>query len=287
MVPSSSRGTGCARGIDHVFINHADVLMDVLVASAPTSGILRVATTSSRWKGLLVREAIRLQGVPHMSSPPRTVPGGTTLEHSMMLWTYADIAPGLVLNRPTSMLLEHVQAAAVGGDSPGHVRERSSRRASMPFGSSRAHDRLVYKSISGQRSVVRRLPPADRRTPRGRTSAGLDPIPGVRGRNRVPRARRWHRGLRRKTHPRGPIIATDLLSTSPPRCLTRSPWPVCSWRTSLGLTLAGIDLKRSERSGWYCFEANRHPRTRVSRRSNRAAHQPFNRAIAAASGESG
>ena len=188
--------------------------------------------------GLLVREAIRLQESLRESSLPRTVPGGTTPRaFDDALWTYADIAPGLVLNRPTSMrpntskpLQEAIRRAGF------KVRERSSRRASMPFGSSRA--RTIDSSTNPSVGSARR-PWLPRRSasPRGRPP--LVPRPNSRSTWTEPSSACTSLAPRSSTKDASPW--TDYryrpAEYSPPRCLTLSPWPAAA--NELGLTLAG------------------------------------------------
>jgi glutathione synthase/RimK-type ligase-like ATP-grasp enzyme len=254
-------------GIDHVFINHADVLeMDVRVSSGSSqSGVLRVDGDEFPLDGFrawYVRP-YDFREFPHMSSLP---PEGPGWRHARAfddaLWTYADLAPGLVLNRPTSMLSntsKPLQWSAIrrSGFKVPRTLITTSVDALRAF--ALAHDRLVYKSISGQRSVVRTLLPSDR----DRLEADLRWCPT--------QFQEYVDGTEYRVH----VVGTEVFATK-----IGSRWTDYRYRPAdyepaevpgsvaqacvrlakaLGLTLAGIDLKRSERSGWYCFEANPSP----------------------------
>jgi glutathione synthase/RimK-type ligase-like ATP-grasp enzyme len=252
---------------DHVFVNHADVLeMDVHLTTEPSvSGVLRVGARELPLEALgsMYVRPYDFREFPHMRTlPPRGVQWRHAHAFDDVLWTFADLTPGLVLNRPTSMLSNTAkplqwEAIRQAGFSVPRTLITTSVEAVCQF--AREHGPLVYKSVSGHRSIVRQLDPNDR----DRLETDLRWCPT--------QFQEYVSGIDYRVHVVGPtVFATRMDSESTdyryePAVYSPAQVPVSVARAcvelagQLGLTLAGIDLKVTDQFEWYCFEANPSP----------------------------
>lgn len=178
----------------------------------------------------------------------------------------AELAPALVLNRPDAMAAngskpyQSAQIQAVGFTVPDTL-ITTSPDAAREFLAH--HRRVVYKSISGVRSIVGELGDID--------SARLDDVTWcpTQLQESVP-------GVDVRVHVVGPcLFACEVRSpaidyryaTLSGHTVTLSRYDLpddCAERClalsrSTGLPLTGIDLRRTPDGVWYCFEANPSP----------------------------
>lgn len=185
-------------------------------------------------------------------------------EMAQVLWTWADTTPSWVVNRPMAMAsneskpYQSGQIAAKGFSIPPTLvtNDESAARAFW-----RKHGEVIYKSISSQRSRIRRLSPGHKE--RWKDLAWCPTqfqarIPGTDVRvhvieNEVVACEiesaaddyRYPDG-----HP-GTLRLLELPSEIRDRCIALT--------RSLGLAFAGIDLRRTPQGQWFCFEANPAP----------------------------
>jgi glutathione synthase/RimK-type ligase-like ATP-grasp enzyme len=187
-----------------------------------------------------------------------------TVESAM--WCFADLAPIRVLNRPSAMVSNNSkpyqsQLVRAHGFAVPETLVTTDAEAAMAFW--RRHRAVIYKSVSGQRSIVRQL-----------SSAHLDRLDDLQWCPTQLQA--YVAGRDYRVHVIGTkLFATEVVSGAddyryasrqgsdvqlracelPPeigeRCLAVS--------AALELPLAGIDLRRSIDGDWVCFEVNPSP----------------------------
>ena len=183
-----------------------------------------------------------------------------------LLLVVAELAPGVVLNRPDAM--------AANGSKPyqyGHIRRvgfrvpetlvTTSPEAAREFVA--RHGRVIYKSVSGVRSIVGELrePDAPRLddvrwcpTQLQERIAGTDVRVHVVGETLFACEVRSDVVDYRYAHQSGHGVAVtdcELPDACAERCLALA--------RATGLPLAGIDLRRTADGDWYCFEVNPSP----------------------------
>lgn len=202
--------------------------------------------------------------------PARAGPGSIPWAHALaltdLLWCWAQAAPGLVVNRPRDM--------ATNGSKPFQARQIRREGFAVPetlvttdAGAAdafwRRHGQVIYKSISGTRSVVSRLAEADRHRWRDIGSCPVQfqqYVPGTDFRAHVigdavfgARIDSDLDDYRYASRQGGAtrVVPVRLPSDVEERglALTRAQ----------GLVVSGIDLRRTPDGDWYCFEANPSP----------------------------
>jgi hypothetical protein len=183
-----------------------------------------------------------------------------------ILFSWADLTPAAVLNRPTAAASngsKPYQASLIsahGFDIPDTLITTSSA-ALEPFRDQ--YGEIIFKSISGVRSIVSRLAPTD-----DNRLTDLKWCPT--------QFQQYIVGRDYRIHVVGDdIYACEVLSDSddyryasrngpgaeiraaiiPHRVATQCR----SMTAALGLLIAGIDLRRTSDSHWYCFEVNPSP----------------------------
>lgn len=184
------------------------------------------------------------------------------MEDAMTAW--AEVTPALVLNRPSAMASNNSKPYQGGlihacGLRTPETLVTTDPNAVREF--QRRHGSLIYKSISGVRSIVRRLDRGD--------DERLQQVV-----NCPTQFQRYIEGTEYRVHVVGrKVFACEVLSedtdyrypaTEAPRisactlpdfviqrCLTVSEL--------LELPLCGIDLRRTPSGEWYCFEVNPSP----------------------------
>ena len=178
-----------------------------------------------------------------------------------MLWTFVDLADGLVLNRPSAMLSNGSKPyqsrliAAHGFDVPDTLitTDPSALRRFRD-----EHRDVIYKSMSATRSIVSRVSDAhDARledlhscpTQFQRHVDGIDYRVHVVGRELF--ASRVTSDAIDYRYGHSAIEPADLPDDVKTRCLSLSD--------ALGLPLSGIDLRHSTDGRWFCFEVNPAP----------------------------
>jgi hypothetical protein len=177
------------------------------------------------------------------------------------IWTWSELSAALIVNRPSAMASndskpsQGFSARAVGFEVPPTL-ITTDPEAVRGFAS--AHGEVIYKSISGVRSIVSRLAASD-----------LDRLDDVawcptQFQALVP-------GTDVRVHVAGERVFASRIESSAddyrygsmqilPYELDSEPASRCvALARALGLELAGIDLRRSPDGRWYCFEANPSP----------------------------
>lgn len=177
------------------------------------------------------------------------------------LWSYVDVADALVLNRPSAMLsntskpLQSRVIRAHGFEVP-ETLLTTEPTAARAFAA--AQGRVVYKSMSGIRSVVRLLDDAD--------TSRLDDVRWC-----PTQFQRWIEGVDHRVH----VVGSEVFSTcihsnavdyryGPARAqpceLPRAVADRClALACTLDLPVAGLDLRRTPDGRWFCFEVNPAP----------------------------
>jgi hypothetical protein len=181
------------------------------------------------------------------------------VEEALLAWS--DLAPGLVVNRPAAMATNNskpYQADLIrrfGFDVPPTL-VTTDPVAARAFWERHGH--VIYKSVSGVRSVVSRLGP--------RHVERLDAIGAC-----PTQLQAYIAGIDYRVHVVGDeLFACEILSDADdyryaPHSVRACELPVgiadnCrALAAGLGLTVAGIDLRRTPRDLWMCFEVNPSP----------------------------
>jgi hypothetical protein len=187
------------------------------------------------------------------------------VDSALLCW--ADIAPAYVVNRPaaqTSNGSKPFQLAAIarGGFAVPETIVTNDPAEAADFAS--RHGEVIFKSVSGIRSRVRRLTPAD--ACRLGDVANCPTqfqrfVPGTDVRVHVVGAEVFateitceaddYRYAVQQGHARAELSAADLPDDVAIRCRRLA--------ADLNLPVAGIDLRRSPDGTWYCFEVNPSP----------------------------
>lgn len=181
------------------------------------------------------------------------------------LWCFADVAPITVLNRPAAMASNNSKSFQAQ-----HIREHfavpetlvtTDRDAAMAFWE--RHRSVIYKSVSGQRSIVARL-----------TSDHVERFDDLRW---CPTQLQQHvAGRDHRVHVIGRrVFGTEVQSGADDYRYASRQGADCELRAcelpadvaaravnlahALGLPLAGVDLRRTDDGRWYCFEVNPSP----------------------------
>jgi glutathione synthase/RimK-type ligase-like ATP-grasp enzyme len=272
-------------GAPHLLLNHADVLeleLDYECVPQPRGTLVfRERTVRVEELRAIYLRPYDFRAFPHLAD---AAPGGPERRHAERfdgaLWGLAECSAGLVLNRPSAMQsngskpYQSELIRAQGFDVP-ETLVTNDPAAARDFW--REHGDVVYKSISGRRSVVGRLGPEDEKR-----LAAVAWCP-VQLQRRVP-------GVDHRVHVVGDDVFTCRVDTEavdyrygaanyaadrvPPdvgaRCVELS--------RALGLPLVGIDLRRTPEGRWVCFEANPSPAFSCYEHST---GQPISAAVAA------
>ena len=181
------------------------------------------------------------------------------------LWCFADVAPIAVLNRPSAMVSNNSKAfqAQLIRD---HFLVPETLVTTDPdaaLGFWQRHHAVIYKSVSGQRSIVTRLSTTDIERLDDMRWCPTQLQEHVQGRDY-----RVHVVDRR-------VFATEVLSSADDYRYASQQGAECELRAfelpsdvaersvslahALNLPLAGIDLRRTPDDSWYCFEVNPSP----------------------------
>ena len=207
-----------------------------------------------------------------------------TLAVDDALWTWADLTPALVVNRPAAMASNNSKPyqATVIRAAGFHIPETlitTDPDAARDFW--REHGVVVYKSISGVRSIVSRLNPGDLQR-LGRLvwcpTQFQEYISGTDYRVHVVGAQLFACEIRSRAddyrYASGQGETIDILPCAlPDDCAGRCR----ALAAALELPVAGIDLRRTAADEWYCFEVNPSPGFSFFQRTT---HQPIDDAIA-------
>ena len=195
-------------------------------------------------------------------------PGSTIWEHALgvhqALLSWAELAPARVVNRPGPSAANNskpfqLELIPRHGFAVPETLVTTDPVAARRFWE--RHGTVVYKSVSGVRSVVARLTPAD--LPR-LADVAFCPT----------QFQEYVCGVDVRVHVVGEeVIACEVASEADdyrypgphrvairPCALPEEIGDRCrAMAAAMGLELAGIDLRRSGERGWYCFEVNPSP----------------------------
>jgi len=201
--------------------------------------------------------------VRDVGRPEHTPSAGTTIARSGML----EGLPCLVVNRPSAMASNASKPYQAQLISRSGLRVPQTLVTTIPAEAARFYDRydgrVVFKSVSYLRSIVRRMTPDD-----------LGRLERVRG--TPTQFQEYVPGIDIRVHVVGDeLFATEVLSTATDyRYAVREDRTVLmrdmelpprvehscrSLASLLGLEFAGIDLRRTPDDRWFCFEANGSP----------------------------
>ncbi|RYZ07806.1 MAG: RimK domain-containing protein ATP-grasp [Myxococcales bacterium] len=181
---------------------------------------------------------------------------------SSLLVSWFDLSASLVVNRlanevsNTSKLYQQILIEAAGFKVPDSL-ATTDPLAARAF--VEKHQSVIYKSLSGIRSIVRRLPASEMKRLENVVSCPTlfqAHIPGIDYRAHVVGDRVFACQLMSghddyRYDPRAIACAATLPSRISERCVQLAH--------SLQLPLVGIDLRRTEEGEWFCFEANPSP----------------------------
>jgi hypothetical protein len=210
---------------------------------------------------------------------------GAALGHALavqdMLLSWSELTPALVLNRPSHMAANNSKPfQALWIESLGFKTPRTlittDSEAALEFW--REHGRVVYKSVSGIRSIVARVTEAH--------TARFEDIASC-----PTQFQQYIEGSEYRVHVVGEsVFACEILSQADDYRYSAEPVNMRSCmlpddvaarcRTlarSMRLYLAGLDLRRAVDGSWYCFEVNSSPGFTYFERST---GQPIAEAIA-------
>jgi glutathione synthase/RimK-type ligase-like ATP-grasp enzyme len=183
-----------------------------------------------------------------------------------LLWLWAELSPAMMVNRPSAMASNgskprQALTIAAHGFAVPETLISTDADAVIEFGE--RHEAVVYKSISGIRSIVSRLDLADRDRLADLSSCPTQfqqHVPGVDYRvhvvgdqvfcSRIESVADDYRYSSRQGLPVSVQPAT-LPGDWPDRCRALS--------AELDFLLAGIDLRCTPDGVWYCFEVNPSP----------------------------
>lgn len=201
-----------------------------------------------------------------------------------LLLSWAEMSEALVVNRPSAMAANYSkpyqaeQIRALGFDTPDTLIS-TDQAAVLEF--RRKHGTIIYKSVSGTRSVVTRL--------EGEQLERLDDLVWC-----PTQFQQYIAGTEYRVHVVGnAVFACEILSTADDYRyaaqqggtveirrfeLARDLADKCVALTAgLGLSVSGIDLRRTAEGRWYCLEVNPSPGFSVYQE---AAQLPIDAAVA-------
>lgn len=251
------------------FVNQHDVVETELDLSVDgcVQGTLRSRTRQIELEtisGIYLRpyESSRLGTV--VNAPPAVAARAAAFDDAMLCWS--ELSRARVVNRPSAMAsnqskpyqlaLIHAQGFSV----PQTLLTSDAARLERFW---QTHGQIIYKSTSGVRSIVSRLTPEHRE--RFRNLACCPTL-----------FQQWIPGTDVRVHVVGDeVFACEIVSSAVdyrypqsadqapeiiPYCLREDLADRCrQLSVSLGLTVTGIDLRRTPEGEWYCFEVNPSP----------------------------
>lgn len=257
------------RGYPVFFLGQDDVLESeiILLVDHSVRGLLRRGTGQvdlEKITGAYLRpyESSRLPAVA--KAPPAGAARAAAFNEALLCWSELSLAR--MVNRPSAMAsnqskpyqlaLIHAQGFAV----PETLVTTDASRLEAFW---KKHGEIIYKSVSGVRSIVSRLTPEHRERFRDIASCPTQ-------------FQQWIPGTDVRVHVVGDdVFACEIGSSAVDYRYPRNPGEVPEIRphclpeelasrcrrlaASLGLTVAGIDLRRMPEGEWYCFEVNPSP----------------------------
>ncbi len=255
-----------------------------LVAGTGLEGLLRMGSERfdlAALKGVYLRphEQPQLPGVASADPDSELWRHAEAVEDILLSW--ADLTPALVLNRPSDMAANRskpYQASwieALGFLIPDTL-ITTDPDAALEFW--RQHDQVIYKSISGIRSIVSRLTSEHRERLHHIVACPTqfqEYLPGIEYRVHVVGEETFACKViseaddYRYTSQPVDIQACDIPTEIETRCKLLA--------RSMNLSLAGLDLRCTPEGRWYCFEVNPSPGFTCF---ERATGQPIAAAVA-------
>jgi glutathione synthase/RimK-type ligase-like ATP-grasp enzyme len=245
-----------------------ETAVDLRVGAAVT-GVVR--TDNQRIDlGAITAAYLRPSDLPRLRPLARAGHGSRSWRHAVAitdaLWSWAELTPALVVNRPMAMAGNHSkpyqsdQIRSCGFETPETLITTDARDVLAFWARHRA---VIYKSISGVRSIVSRLTPQHLER--------LDDVAWC-----PTQFQRYVPGTDYRVHVVGDeVFACEVTSQADdyryagrqgatvqfrPCGLSENLAGRCrSLVARLGLTVAGVDLRRSTDGTWYCFEVNPSP----------------------------
>jgi RimK-like ATP-grasp domain len=192
---------------------------------------------------------------------------GAALSHALavqdMMLSWSDLAPALVLNRPSHMAANNSKPyQALWLESLGFKTPRTlittDPEAALQFW--RRHGTVIYKSVSGVRSIVSRVSDAH--------TARFDDIASC-----PTQFQQYIEGTEYRVHVIGEtVLASVILSAADDYRYSAEPTKMLACELpgavaarcrkaarAMKLSLAGLDCKRTRDGSWYCFEVNPSP----------------------------
>jgi hypothetical protein len=256
-------------GVPNVILDQRDVL-DTEIELDVGKELEGAIQMRDRCVDLAAITAVYLRPYDHRQLPvvAREGPDSSAWRHALAvgytMMSWSNIAPALVVNRP--------QATAANGSKPYQLRQISSLGFEVPDtlvttdpDAARdfwqRHGSVIYKSVSGTRSVVSRLRPEHTErlanvtfcpTQFQRYVPGMDHRVHVVGREVF--ASEVNSDADDYRYPERhevEVRACRLPDTVEDRCRLAA--------ATLNLPVAGIDLRRTPEGDWYCFEVNPSP----------------------------
>ncbi len=246
-----------------------EIEVDLIIADGEPQGRLR---TPAGETDLTAINAVYLRGydwrvLPELS---RFVPGGAEWQHAAevedRLGAFVELTGALVVNRPSAMAsnsskpFQSIPIADHGFAVP-ETLITTDRAALLEFWE--RHGTVIYKSISGVRSIVTRLSDTHRKRLRNLASCPTQFQEYVRGEDirvhvvggevyacRIVSEADDYRYAARHGHG-VEITLFELPPEWTERCLALV--------RSMDLAVAGIDLRLTPEGRWYCFEVNPSP----------------------------
>lgn len=255
-----------------------DLLVDAKVRGVLRHGGVEVDLESIRGVYLRPYDLSRLQVCAREVERARVA----ALNETLLAWS--EVTSARVVNRPSAMASNHskpCQSALIhaqGFDVPRTLLTTDPDAVEAFW---EHHQHIIYKSISGVRSIVSRLTPKHRER-----FASLSNCPT--------QFQEWIEGVDIRVH----VVGDDVFASRVESIATDYRYPQTEaeqpkieafdlpsvlvercWRlmTSLSLELAGIDLRLTDDGRWFCFEVNPSPGFTYY---EQATGQPIARSIA-------
>jgi predicted ATP-grasp superfamily ATP-dependent carboligase len=265
------RDAVCRLGVTMAWLDQHVVLETAvdLCAGAAVAGVVRTGSRTIDL-GAVTAAYLRPSDLPRLRPLARAGSGSRSWRHAVAvtdaLWSWAELTPALVVNRPTAMAGNHSkpyqahQIRSCGFETPETLITTDAREA-LAF--RQRHQTVIYKSISGVRSIVARLTPQHLER--------LDDLAWC-----PTQFQRYVPGTDYRVHVVGEdVFACEVISQADDYRYAGRQGATVQFRpcdlagelssrcrslvARLGLTVAGVDLRRSTDGTWYCFEVNPSP----------------------------
>ncbi len=274
-------------GCPVVLFNQHDILETELDLTVGSDVCGALCTRGERWELCSVTAVyVRPYDARAVPAVKRQGPDSPAWRHAVAvdeaLWSWVDVTPSLVVNPPHAMgsnsskpyQLELIRRSGFGVPD---TLVTTDPRAVEAFWE--RHGTLIYKSISGTRSIVSRLRPQDRER-----LADVVFCPT--------QFQAYIRGTDVRVHVVGDeVFASEVITEADDYRyhgdhgleIRACAVPVAvadrchALASTLGLPVAGIDLRRTSEGEWYCFEVNPSPAFTYYQEST---GQPISAAIA-------